>query len=271
METPIKALIDGDIIRYEVGFGAETMAKSMGGPDATPSWEMVDAFLEARISEILLSTKATSYQLYVTEGKTFRFALAKSRPYKGQRIEKKPWHFGNLTAHMVNVLGAQAVQQLEADDRLAIDHLTSGGQTVLCSRDKDLRQVPGLFYSWELGHQPAYGPKLIDPLGELILKEGKGKQPPKLTGCGYRFFCAQMIMGDSTDNIPGLPGYGPVAAYELLHDMPTAEQCAVAVQTLYEEEGMGEDYLLEQGRLCWITRRLHPDGSPVLWEKGMTE
>lgn len=268
METPIKALIDGDIIRYEVGFGAETMAKSMDGPDAVPSWDMVDAFLEARISEILLSTKATSYQLYVTEGKTFRFALAKSRPYKGQRVEKKPWHFGNMTAHMANVLGAQVVQHVEADDQLAIDHLASGGTTVLCSRDKDLRQVPGLFYSWELGNQPSFGPRQISDLGDLTLKEGKS---PKLTGTGYKFFCAQMLMGDPTDNIPGLPGYGPVAAYEYLNDIDNARDCAAAVATLYDMEGMDDDYLLEQGRLCWITRRLNPDGTPVLWEKGMIE
>ncbi len=32
-----------------------------------------------------------------------------------------------------------------------------------------------------------------------------------------------------------------------------------------------EENLLEQGRLCWMTRRLNEDGSPVLWELGMEE
>ena len=32
-----------------------------------------------------------------------------------------------------------------------------------------------------------------------------------------------------------------------------------------------EEELLEQGRLCWMTRRLHEDGSPVLWEIGMED
>jgi hypothetical protein len=263
------ALIDGDILRYEIGYGAQTMAEAMDGPGALPSWDMVDNLLEARIAEIMLDTKATGFRLYVTEGRTFRYALATSRPYKGNRAEKKPWHFRNLTAHMVNVLGAQAVQQLEADDRLAIDHLASDGTTVLCSRDKDLRQVPGFFYSWELGNQPAYGPKVIDPLGDLVLKPGAAKKPPKLSGSGFKFFCAQVIMGDSTDNIPGLPGYGPAAAYEILNECDTEHDCLLAVEAAYEVEEMSDDYLLEQGRLCWVTRRLHPDGSPVLWEKGM--
>jgi hypothetical protein len=231
-----------------------------------PDWDMVDNLLEWRLQEILTATKCTDYQIYLTEGVTFRYALAKSRPYKGNRKENRPWHFKNMTSHMMHVLGAQAVQNVEADDRLAIDHLASGGTTVLCSRDKDLRQVPGLFYSWELGNQPSFGPKVIDPLGYLELVQGKA---PKLRGAGYKWFCAQMLMGDRTDNIPGLPGWGPVAAYELLHKIENAQACAEAVAWAYEEKD--EDYLLEQGRLCWVTRRLHPDGSPVLWEKGMTE
>lgn len=262
----MKALIDADIIRYEIGYAAETMAKAMDGPDALPSWDMVDNLLEARLQEILLNTGATSYQLYLTKGRTFRYTLAVSRPYKGTRVEKKPWHFENLTDHMVNVLEAQAVQQLEADDRLAIDHIASNGTTVLCSRDKDLRQVPGFFYSWELGKQPSFGPVDIDPLGTLTRRSAT-----KLDGTGYKFFCAQMLMGDATDNIPGLPGYGPAAAYDMLHDLDTREDCIANVIQAYEKAGMDDDYLLEQGRLCWITRRLNEDGSPVLWEKEMTQ
>ena len=269
MATPTKALIDGDILRYEVGFGAETIAKALGF--GLPDWDVVNELLEYRIAQILLATGATEFQLYLTEGRTFRYDLAVSRPYKGTRHEKKPWHFTNLTAHMVNALGAQAVQHVEADDRLAIDHLSSGGTTVLCSRDKDLRQVPGFFYSWELGNQPGYGPRMIDELGELTRLQNHRMQFGKMGGCGYKWFCAQMIMGDVTDNIPGLPGYGPVAAYDRLVHLDTKEECAEAVEKAYAEAGVGDDYLLEQGRLCWITRRLHEDGTPVLWEKGMIE
>jgi hypothetical protein len=43
------------------------------------------------------------------------------------------------------------------------------------------------------------------------------------------------------------------------------------VEFMYQEKmGDGwEDYLLEQGQLLWIVRRLTEDGSPVIWERGM--
>ena len=264
----MKALIDGDILRYEVGAGAETIAKSMDGPDALPNWDVVAALLEHKLFHIQDMTGCDAYQLYLTEGRTFRYDIAVSRPYKGKRKADKPWHYRNLTSHMVNVLGAQVVQQLEADDQLAIDHLASGGETVLCSRDKDLRQIPGFFFSWENHTQPSFGPCHIDPEGWLKMNKGK------LTGSGYAFFCAQVLMGDTTDNIPGLPGWGPVKTYEhLRHSVGSGdvEDMLDHVNSAYcNNVSDWEDYLLEQGRLCWITRELNPDGTPVLWELGMT-
>lgn len=37
-----------------------------------------------------------------------------------------------------------------------------------------------------------------------------------------------------------------------------------AYRALYGDRG--DEELLEQGRLLWMTRTLHEDGSPVLWE-----
>jgi hypothetical protein len=255
----MKALIDGDILRYEIGFGANTMA-SGSGLDWTP-WRMVEDLLYARIDEIMKGCEATSYQLYLTEGRTFRYDLAKSRPYKGNRPDNKPGHFDNLTSHMIHIMGARVVRHIEADDQLAIDHLADP-QTILCSRDKDLRQVPGYFYSWELGRQPSYRAE-IGTYGHLQLEKGK------LSGSGLCFFAAQVLMGDVTDNIPGLPGCGPVAAYKALKECQTPNDLVCTLEQMYQQED--EDYLLEQGRLCWITRRLNPDGTPVLWELEMTE
>jgi len=120
--------------------------------------------------------------------------------------------------------------------------------------------VPGSFFSWELGKQPEFQEE-IDPDGWLLLQKGK------LIGAGYAYFAAQVLMGDPTDNIPGLPGCGPVSAYAALHHCDTAGDYAHVLEQTYADD----EALLEQGRLCWMTRRLHPDGTPVLWELGMTE
>jgi hypothetical protein len=267
----MKALIDADILRYEVAFAAEAAWKHIQpGSEDAPPWELVAQQMEERIEEIVRKTGADDHELFMTEGATFRYDIAVSRPYKGGRHAPKPYHFENITVHLVHTRGATVVTYLEADDALAIKHCDDE-ETVLCSRDKDLRQVPGLFYAWELGQQPSFGPVDIDPFGGLDLTD----KPLKLKGTGFAWFGAQVLTGDVVDTIPGLPGVGPRGAWNILREATTAEEVNSALEDAYREKAPvdvhWEDYLLEQGRLCWMTRRLHKDGKPVLWEIGMTE
>lgn len=265
-------LVDGDILRYEVGFAAETGWRAITeDEEALPPFDYVRKILHQRLDHICKQLEVDQEPvIYLTEGNTFRFDIAKSKPYKGTRVDKKPWHYKNLTVYIRDVLNSIVVTGIEADDAIAIDHVNDPN-SIICSRDKDLRQVPGWFYSWELGWQPSFGPENITKAGSLMLSDD-GKN--KLTGTGLAFFYAQIIMGDGVDNIPGLPGWGPVAAYKLLVDK-APEDMFLSVLTAYEENYVGnmpvEDYLLEQGRLCWMTRRLNEDGSPELWELGMEE
>lgn len=268
--TNLQPLLDGDILRYEVGFAAEAGWRHKTESEDLPPWDFVEAVLHLRLEDIKSACHTDKDPIiYYTTGRTFRYDIAKRAPYKGTRKENKPWHYDNLTVYMRDVLGATEVTGIEADDRLAIDHCSSLNTTILCSRDKDLKQVPGWFYSWELGKQPSFGPELIDKAGYLKLSTDR----KKLTGTGLSFFYAQVLMGDGADNIPGLPGCGPVAAFELLQEK-TPEQQLVAVceaySIHYDAYHMSEE-LLEQGRLCWLTRRLNEDGSPQLWEIGIIE
>ena len=117
----------------------------------------------------------------------------------------------------------KVVEYLEADDQMAIDHIASDGNTILVSRDKDLRQVPGMFYSWELGRQPSFGPEEITKEGRLWLSTDH----KKLYGTGLAFFYAQVLMGDTVDNIPGCKNIGPVAAYNMLDGLVPEDQLSV--------------------------------------------
>jgi 5'-3' exonuclease len=279
LPTDLVPLIDGDILRYEVPFAAETGWKAMHpeDKDALPPFGYVVDILHKRLEDIKAACQTSEQPvIYFTTGPTFRFDIAKKKPYKGNRKEEnKPWHYKNFTVYLRDVLGAIEVTGIEADDQLAIDHTRSQGTTILCSRDKDLRQVPGWQFSWELGKQPSFGP-------ELITKEGWLKLSPKrdkIVGTGLAFFYSQVLTGDATDNIPGLPNCGPVAAYQRLTEGPWLEPSTRPVQMLSAViEAYREHYgaswdteLLEQGRLCWLTRRLNEDGSPQLWKIGMEE
>lgn len=259
------ALIDGDILRYETGYAAETGWKAITGRTEVPPWDYVEEMLLQRIASIQAITGAESYKLYITEGRTFRFDIAKRRPYKGTRVEKKPWHFRNLTAYMTHNLPTEVVTTIEADDAMGIEQ-SRGGDTIICSRDKDLKQVPGNFYSWEIGRQPSFGPTVIDKIGSLSLSPDR----KSLKGTGYAFFCAQLLMGDRADNIPGASGAGPVAAFDRLGDCREAGHYTDRVVEEYKR-AFGSDWeaeLTEQGRLLWILRRLNEDGSVPLWNIG---
>lgn len=276
----MKALIDSDILRYEIGFASEVAWKAtieargeeLDESNSIPPWAFVEHMLHERIDYILDHAKADTYKLYLSSGKNFRHEVAKTKPYKGNRKNVKPWHFDNLTVYMRDVLGASVSYGIEADDAMAIDHIQDA-DTIICSRDKDLRQVPGWLYSWELGNQPSFGPINITDLGTL---EYTNK---KLKGTGFLFFCAQVLMGDTSDNIPGLPGVGPKAAWDLLRDSDDKRTCLNIIRDTYIEHYGDEDAfyrLEEQGKLCWIVRKwggdTHDGGTyyPVTWEIGMT-
>jgi 5'-3' exonuclease len=259
----MKALIDGDILRYEVGYAAETGWRNITEREEVPPFDYVEDLLLYRISIILSQTHADDYCLYLTEGRTFRYDLAKKRPYKGNRVDKKPWHFYNLTAYMKNGLPCEIVTGIEADDAMAIDGC-SDLNTIICSRDKDLKQIPCWGYSWELGKSPGFGPQLIDPIGDITLSENH----KTVKGTGFKFFCAQMLMGDKVDNIPGIVGLGPVAVMDRLESKGNTglliETVITEYQKCYGEEW--EEEMIEQGNLLWIVRELNRDGSPKIWE-----
>jgi len=267
----MKPLIDGDVIRYEVGYAAEVgWQHKVDDKEAIPPFSYVEEVLLSRIESICQEVKATEEPVIYLSGPTnFRNNIATKKPYKGNRVNKKPWHFDNLTAYLKG-MGAIVTDGIEADDLIAIDHVSSNGTTIVCSRDKDLRQLPGWFYSWELGKQPSFGPVNIDRQGTLSLSADH----KKLSGTGLAFFYAQCLIGDIVDNIPGCPNVGPVRAYEILNKAHDPKRMLDAVLTEYFDAygpDTAEEELLQQGRLLWLVRRLNEDGSPVMWEIGMEE
>jgi hypothetical protein len=97
-------------------------------------------------------------------------------------------------------LGAVLHFDQEADDGVAQAQyaaIKAGNTDLSCivSKDKDLRMVPGLHLCTKTNsiiNVSAFGSIQIDSKG-------------KLTGYGTKFFWAQMLMGDTADNIRGLP------------------------------------------------------------------
>lgn len=260
----MKVLLDCDVIRYEISFGSETGWRAItNDPEAIPPFWYVEEMLLDRIDSIKRTCNADEVEMFITEGRTFRFDLAKRKPYKGTRKENKPWHFNNITVYLKHVLGATVVTDIEADDAMAIAHVASNGNTTIASRDKDLLQVPGMAYSWELGRQPSFGPELITNEGYITISDNH----KTIKGCGLAFFYSQVLTGDAVDTIPGLPNCGPVRAFELLNGK-TPDEMLSAVIGAYQDSypDTWEAELTEQGQLCWLLRKPN-----ALWQIGMVD
>ena len=288
-------LIDGDILLHEFGWSGEFKNKDpdMGevGELILMNFDHVSELLEKRISVICADVEATEPPVmfftnseylnkrlnkarrYVGEDEVeyvpnHRYDIAVTKPYKGTRKNPKPFHFYNIIAYLmhkyeyvVNEVG------LEADDAMCIYQETYTKEhygmldTIICSRDKDLRICPGWHYSWECGKQRSVGPHVTGVLGSLTIGENG-----KTLGYGLKFFYYQMLVGDTADNIPGLKGWGDVGAKKLIQDLPNEMAILKVVKEAYKEKGMSKEYFMEQANLLWMVSELNEDGSPKMWK-----
>jgi len=201
----------------------------------------------------------------------FRDKVAEKKVYKGNRKANRPLHYENLVAYAKANHEVIEAQGLEADDLLAVYQVAAEPlTTIICSRDKDLKIVPGMHFGWACGLQKQFGPEQVTEIGWLKMPH------KKLTGVGLKFFYAQMIMGDATDNIPGLPRQGPTKAFKLLGECSSEAELFEAVAGSYREfyYGVGGDAdckqwrreMLEQARLLHMVTELDDEGIPVMWE-----
>jgi hypothetical protein len=251
----MRALIDADLLLYECSAVAEYPKD-----EPVKSFDHVIDVFKGKIREILDRTGADSYSLYVTGDNNFRFDVAKTKPYKGNRKQEKPYHYKNIKACVLAMPECVLTEGCEADDQICIDQTED---TIICTRDKDLRMVGGNHFGWESGMQGQFGPKHIDKHGYLDLSSNR----KKISGGGMMFFYSQLLTGDSTDNIPGLKGYGDAKAYDALKDCKTEQEMFEAVQWEYEAvmKECWQEYMLEQGQLLWMVRERDEAGELVHW------
>lgn len=294
-ESSMTPLIDLDLLLYEVCYAC-TYEDEETGEKRARHFDDVAQYFDTKINEIceevwatdepiLFITvnreihearekvKAKKAKYYKKKGKdipveylpteykpNFRVALAVSKEYKGNRKQEKPEQWMNLYHYVVANYDVCHAVGIEADDAMAILQDLENFDTVICTRDKDLRMVEGNHFGWHTTISPQYGPKMILGIGELELGD-KG-----LKGTGLKFFYSQLITGDTCDNYAGIPRQGPVKAYNLLNDLETEKEMFEAVLEAYTKY-YGDDArvkMKETVDLAWMIRELDEDGEPVL-------
>ena len=279
----MQCLIDADVLVYELAFSGEYYDDD--GEKQIREFDFVADLLDQKIREIEEECWANEPSiLFLTNDPTlnrmqnrrlrakgkepvvykpnFRLDVAKTKVYKGQRKQEKPFHRENIRAYMLDNYDVRVANGMEADDLLAVEQTKSPPlTTIICTRDKDLRMVEGMHFGWPCGKQAQFGPKRVDKIGELHYDEGRNK----LTGEGSKFFFSQLITGDAVDNIPGLPRGGPRLAYQLLEGERSESDMFRAVAQRYADKlGDGwETYMKEQIDLLWMCRELDENGGVV--------
>jgi len=137
------------------------------------------------------------------------------------------------------------LQGLEADDvigSLALQAVKAGGEALVCSIDKDLLQIvrPGIRI-WRDHLQK------LEVLDEAGVVEKLGVRPEQVaTYLG--------LVGDSADNIPGVPGVGAKTAAALLQEFGTLERILEAAPTLSKKK-IGES-LVQNADKALLSRAL---------------
>lgn len=130
----------------------------------------------------------------------------------------------------------------EADDYLRIwanEAIAVGDPYVICSIDKDLRCIPG--NHWIMN-------KLVKEKFIKISEEAAA-----------RHYYEQLLKGDPTDNIPGVPRVGEVKAAKFLAKLSTQEEFQAAVVEKYIEAYDTEwrDFLLSNGKMIHLQRHMN--------------
>lgn len=159
--------------------------------------------------------------------------------YKLHRVPDK-----NMQSRFVPIIRKRAVEEgyaieshgKEADDLIriwAMEARERGQDYVVCSIDKDLKCIPGKY--WDLKKN------LLIHISEFD---------------AMHLYYAQLLKGDATDNIPGIPGVGPVKADRILAECLTEDDFQEAVVAAYIDF-YGDDwysYLLSNGKMIHLQR-----------------
>ena len=226
----MRALIDADTLCYAAAAMAEGIGEGIGRYN-----------VDQMVSKLLRDLDVSDHTFYVTGDKNFRYAIYPE--YKANRLKTiRPEHLAACRDHLMMKYGAVCSDGCEADDLLGVEQtaaLAQGRETMISTIDKDLDMIAGWHYRPEIKRKGV----IVTPWRRYYVEPYEAD----------RFFFKQLITGDPTDNIKGIPGVGKdsqqvaelmmVNSYEEMEDL---------VLKFYDND----DAMLMNGQVLWIWRKM---------------
>lgn len=238
-------LLDADHVSYRAAASAEN-----------EELHIAIARAEETLSKILVQTDADSYEAYLTGTNNFRYNIFPE--YKANRTAPRPKHLEPLREYFVLNWKFKVTDGYEADDAVAIRATELEDNFIVASLDKDLRQIPGKFFSWEIAGT-THGKQWVKPAELTYITPLEG----------LRNFYKGLLIGDKSDNIIGVDGIGPVKAGKFLDSARTEEDMFDTVRMLYEDDRR----MLLNGQLMWLLREegaIWPNGQKLGLEASLS-
>ena len=220
----MKLFIDADFVVYKCTAAAETEI-DFGDDVIVVTSRFTDA-LNATIRELnKIKNKflwdVPEIVLFFSDSKNFRKEIEKS--YKGHRNRKKPCGYKRVINALKDRYEVIIMPTLEADDSMGI-YATKYPGNIICSPDKDMRQIPGKLYNFDEMFT-------IPPID------------------GAKWHLIQTVSGDQTDGYSGVPGIGVKRAEALFNEKGYSWKTVIGA---FKDKGLSEEEALINARLARI-------------------
>jgi DNA polymerase-1 len=148
--------------------------------------------------------------------------------YKANRTKRNKW-VNELRNYLLEYWeNSFAHDEYEADDLIYYNaQLMDVNDYIICSIDKDLKQIEGLHFDY-------YQLKRYDKNGE-IFKIRKGFRNMTKIKC-ENLLCELLLVGDTSDNIKGVKGIGEIKAKKIIYSKNSTYGKFRAICEAYKNE-----------------------------------
>lgn len=212
--------------QYEVNVGENELTYKVNK-------KLTQKEIDIKITDAVNAVKVDQCLLFFGSNTNFRKAVYP--PYKANRDIRKPLGYYKLKKYLIDTYASVEIEDLEADDTVGLwatnDFLIGPNEDkIVISEDKDFFSVECRLFNPE---KPDLGIRTI---------------PFDLA---KRNHLVQTMVGDATDNYPGIKGVGVVGANKILD-----KSCSWrSVRKEFENKKCGAGFALKMARMAKILQR----------------
>ena len=224
-------LIDCDFIAYkccaatedEINFGDDVIVVTSRFSEA---YAMVERELYRIANDLGCFDDSI---LFFSDSINFRKSIDPA--YKGHRNRKKPCGYKRVINKLKEDYHVVVMPTLEADDAMGI-YATKEPGHIICSPDKDMRQIPGDLYDLSTG--------------VITVTQEEGRN----------WHYIQTLAGDQTDGYSGVPGFGIKRAVTFFEENGYTWKSIVSA---FASKDLDESAALQNARLAKILQHTDYD------------